>query len=415
MRWAEKDWWQGTREIAGVEYAEQDGNPLWHFLLLIREDTSIKVLTAKESLSTAELLEQLAQHKTQPVVITVGADFSLSRLLAAEQAADPAQAMLGANAAGADFAVQSIPADAGRSFASVVRTDFLEQVIAHLQQHKTRVLGFVINPAAFVFYGASAVKDWMNVNYQYRSPGTVWYLRDGFIAAADDLTGKDYALLSTEDLATRAGVSCSLFPAWCAVIAVWTRVMETGITPGIAVQAKDLRKVSLLQRVAALAAILLLTTAVLLFGLQWYGNRRKSELERAYMAGLPVISAIDSMKSQVASRADLLGSLGGSTLRPTHVSKVLDRVGALVPEEVQLTQLIWSPTTDELKKLDQDSLSGYNLILRGAAGDSWPVSRFSNVLEKQDWVKRVNVLGSEMNFRTGNHEFTFLLKVEDAG
>jgi Tfp pilus assembly protein PilN len=415
MRWAEREWWNGTRELIAVEYTERDNLPQWHWLHLRKEGSQVLAVSQTQNLDTEALWDKLSKTQRPPVVITTGPDFCLSRLLTAEQAGDPGSALLGGNAAGDDFALQAFPADGGRVHAAGIRTDFLSQVSALLGKHQARMIGFVFHPAAWATVMPALFEGWSGNHHKVVAFADTWWFKDGLLATSEDLTGRDYTPHLQDDLAAKAEVDAALLRCWAAAATVWAGSLGDSGWTKMATQAKDFRRFSTLQRVAAAGALVLLTSAVLLFGLQWYGNRRKSALEREYLVGMPVISAIDSMKLQVTSRADLLESLGQSTLRPSGVSRVLDRVGGLVPEEVELTDLVWAPTPDELKKLDQDSTSGYNLILRGAAGDSWPVSKFSKSLEETDWVERVHVHGSEMNFRTGNHEFTFLLRVKDAG
>jgi Tfp pilus assembly protein PilN len=375
----------------------------------------VQVLSQAESLSTALLLEHLSKAMSAPVVIATGGDFALSRLLTAEQSVDPAAALLGGNANSDEFALQVLPAFGGKVHAAAIRVEFLHQVTALLDKHQSRLIAFLFHPLAFALALPAVGDKWMEGCHRVTAFGdTTWY-RDGLLCLPDELTGRDYALHDERDLVLATEVTGVQLRAWAACAVVWSRALEGSGWARMAQQGKDHRQVSTLQRIAAVLSMAMLAGAVILFGLQWYGNRRKAELEKDYLVGMPVISALDSMGSQVSSRAELLESLGQSTLRPSGVSRLLDRVGGLVPEEVELTDLVWAPTVDELKKVEQDSASGYNLILRGASGDSWPVSKFSKRLEESGWVERVHVHGSEMNFRTGNHEFTFLLRVKDAG
>jgi hypothetical protein len=89
---------------------------------------------------------------------------------------------------------------------------------------------------------------------------------------------------------------------------------------------------------------------------------------------------------------------------------LLDRVAALLPLSIRLDRMVLGPEEEDFKRAGMEAGHAFDLLIMGSCAESAPITTFSEQLSKAEWVKRVSVERSEMDFVEGQYQFVFALE-----
>jgi hypothetical protein len=422
MKWLDAAWWKGLETLIGLECpADPEGE--YRLLRLRKDQHRIHLVHHQTVQGSSNLMAALEKMPKLPIVLALSGEFVMERLLPADAAANPVSAVLGVSVEDAtEFDWMVFPASEGRSWVALIRKDALQSYAERLGPHQPRVVAAVFSRAVGMYVLPQVSADFMEANLVLNMGEQEFPFKNGSLATREDLLRTNFTILDEPAVCAALQIPDQNAFLYASLMFAWLQSTRKDASMPLGDRWKEYQAVSQHKQIAVMAALVMGIWFVGLFSIRMQGEQRKAALEEAYSQNLPVLNAIQRLDEKIAAREVLGSKLGSQTLKPSRTSYYLDRIAALVPEEVKLNEMIIGPEEEDQKRQGIREPGNADIVLRGESTRSAPIAAFSEALQSLHAPKgndsestgekiRLTVAKSEMNFQSRNYEFVFLLQL----
>lgn len=112
-----------------------------------------------------------------------------------------------------------------------------------------------------------------------------------------------------------------------------------------------------------------------------------------------MFQTLDSIKSEVASKHDLIARNGVSKL--TRLAEISDKVGKSLPDKITLTKLEMAPRNGKHEAKKPLRFKFDNVQIEGVASNDQELNRWLEAIGEMDFVKAVRFLGYSADSKSG--------------
>lgn len=287
------------------------------------------------------------------------------------------------NAREEDFYVQSCGADPDHFFVSVVRKQFVTALLNEFARkniiiHHLWMGPFVLNNALPLF----SSNECASFPYYELS------IKDNRISGIDQKRGNgsnNYLNMGDEEIPD------ILLPAYSAALADLTSDISGCDLSVDAISANKKERLFKHLFKYTLWFILAFFFIVLLINFLVYDNlnKKNSAVNFRIRKNEEIIKKLESLREEILQKEELVSSSG--LQNKVWLSRISDRIGYTLPNEIVLTLLDLNPITGKIKPDEEIIVQNNWILLRGKTRYSTVLNSWIGQLEKEDWVAKVNI------------------------
>jgi hypothetical protein len=148
---------------------------------------------------------------------------------------------------------------------------------------------------------------------------------------------------------------------------------------------------------------------ILLLNFIFYGkyNQKINTLSTEYNSSIDGINKLKKMSEQIREQENFI--LENNLDKPSKSSYYIDRLATLRPSKISLKQIIICPLQSDIKPKKKIEHEENKIIIEGTVSQGNDLSNWVRSIEKETWVKTVDITSFKQNDKKRNADFTLEL------
>ncbi len=398
MKWLDQIGWQGTDLLLGLSL---DAKGAVMQIILCRKKKGRVVL--EQSWETADPMEVFKSYSGVPIVVHIESPDVIERMVSPSD--DLVSAILGVKVDNRkDFWYQAIPTKDQKLWGAIIRKSVLERLLKSFESIQKRIIYLNLTKVttAFLLPGMS--------RYQPTQP---YFLEDTY-PWEGGLLGESPTLsqpVSRETLARDLALEDEQLDLYGSMVHFHlSKGADIGSIAIISKNHKPIQTEALWVKMLGLTAILLLILGLGNLGLTTYLENETTKAIQIAQSRSGDLAAIDQNRARLNQEKTFLLQAGGKTLKASRVSFYMDQLAVLCPKNLQLEQVIYTPTEKELKKLEGDLVANPpDVVIKGLSHQSAAIASYGESLKKAEFVSIIQMLESSYDPQVEAYFFSLII------